>query len=317
MLQLLRRRPPAVPEERLLDTLVHIWVTSIYGESGSALVVGRCEHMFVRIRLMSARHPARRPRLVLRVRRAARRPGAARPPGDRRRRGGAGRQLRGQGLRRAHRDGRQCRPGGCARTPSWCRRGCRPTRGPATRCSRCSATPRRWSRPLSVDEAFLDVGGLRRVSGHTGADRGAAARRRARPGRAAHHRRHRPHEIPRQGRQPGSQARRAAAGAARSGAGVPAPAAGAPAVGRGRGDRRQAARARHRDRRRRRRTQRVDAGLDGGRGDGPPAVCAVAQHRPAPGDHRRAAPVGGRAARAGPRRQHHVARRDRRGGGRI
>ncbi len=41
----------------------------------------------------------------------------------------------------------------------------RPTPRPARPCSRCSRTPPRWSEGLSIDEAFLDVGGLRRVSG--------------------------------------------------------------------------------------------------------------------------------------------------------
>ena len=32
MAELVRRRRPSVPEDRVLETLVHIWVTSIYGE---------------------------------------------------------------------------------------------------------------------------------------------------------------------------------------------------------------------------------------------------------------------------------------------
>ena len=51
-------------------------------------------------------HPPRRPRLVLRVGRAAGRSPPAGPAGDRRGRGRAGGQLRGQGLRRAQRHGR-------------------------------------------------------------------------------------------------------------------------------------------------------------------------------------------------------------------
>ena len=50
--------------------------------------------------------PPRRPRRLLRVGGAAGRPAAARPAGDRRRRGGAGGQLRGAGVRRLRRDGR-------------------------------------------------------------------------------------------------------------------------------------------------------------------------------------------------------------------
>ena len=71
---------------------------------------------------------------------------AARPPGDRRRRGRAGGQLRGQGVRRPHRDGRSDRRSGCARTPSSCRRASRPTPRRARPSSRSSTTPRRSSR---------------------------------------------------------------------------------------------------------------------------------------------------------------------------
>lgn len=68
--------------------------------------------------------------------------------------------------------------------------------------------------PLSVDEAFLDVAGLRRVSEHTGADRGAAAGRRTRAGRAAHHRRRGADEVSGQSRQPEAKPDGFAAGAA-------------------------------------------------------------------------------------------------------
>ena len=91
-------------------------------------------------------HPARRPGRVLRLRRAAGRPVAARPAGDRRRRGGARGQLRGEGAvgcapRWAA--GRRC---GSAPTRRSSAPGCGPTPRPARPCSRSSGTPRRWSR---------------------------------------------------------------------------------------------------------------------------------------------------------------------------
>ena len=64
---------------------------------------------------------------------------------------------------------------------------------------------------LSIDEAFLDVGGLRRVSGTADRDRGATSARRARAGRAPHHGRRGPDEVPRQGGERRGQARRPAA----------------------------------------------------------------------------------------------------------
>ena len=97
-------------------------------------------------------------------------------PGDRRRRRRARRELRGQGVRRAHRDGRPRRRGGCARTRSSCRRGCRPTPRRARRCSRSSTTRRPLVEGLSIDEAFLDVRGLRADRRARRRDRGAAAR---------------------------------------------------------------------------------------------------------------------------------------------
>ena len=153
--------------------------------------------------------------------------------------------------------------------------------------------------PLSVDEAFLDVSGLRPGVGHTGGDRRLPTRERPRPRRAAHHRRHRPHQVSGQGGQPGGQAGRAAVGAAGSRVGVPAPAAGAPTVGRGRQDRRETARARHRDGGRRGRAQRVHPEFTGRRSDGPSAIRVVPQHRSPPSGHRRAPSLGRGATRAG------------------
>ena len=103
---------------------------------------------------------------------------------------------------------------------------------------------------ISIDEAFLDVGGLERQRGLPGRDRRAAARAGARPGRAADHRRDRAHEVPRQGRERGRQAGRAPRRAARRRARLPAPAPRRAAVGRRPGDRGQAARRGHRDGRR-------------------------------------------------------------------
>ena len=58
------------------------------------------------VRVVRGDDPARRPRRVLRVGRAARRSSPARAPGHRRRRGRARRELRGEGIRRPHGDGR-------------------------------------------------------------------------------------------------------------------------------------------------------------------------------------------------------------------
>ena len=90
---------------------------------------------------------------------------------------------------------------------------------------------------LSIDEAFLDVRGLERIVGHAGRDRGAAAARGARAGRAADHGRRRADEVPRQGGERRGEARRPARRAARRRARVPASAAGRAAVGRRAGDR--------------------------------------------------------------------------------
>ena len=120
-----------------------------------------CEHMFYARR----DHPPRRPRRVLRVGRATRRPPAARPAGDRRRRCGAGGELRGKGRGGSHGDGRPC---GAATVPGRDRRRAADVRlyaGQPGRLRGVPARPRRLVEGLSIDEAFLDVGGLRRIAG--------------------------------------------------------------------------------------------------------------------------------------------------------
>ena len=107
-----------------------------------------CEHTFASGR---GDDPPRRPRRLLRVGRAARRSAPARPAGDRRRRGRARRQLRGQGARRADRDGRRPGPAAVPATRSSCRPACRVHRG--------------------------QPGGVRGVRGHHAARRGAVDRR--------------------------------------------------------------------------------------------------------------------------------------------
>ena len=242
MMAALSAEEPAVDEERVVDTLTHIWVTSIYGEAALTGPSARaCEHMFVRCdasilhadldsfyaSVEQRDDPTLRGRPVI---------------------VGGGVVLAASYEAKAY--GVRTAMGGAQ-----ARRLCPhavvvpPRMSAYSRASDAVFEVFRDCTPVveavSVDEAFLDVGGLRRVVGHAGPDRGTAARGRARTGRPAHHRRDRPDEVSRQGRQPGSQARRAAAGAARPGAGLPAPVAGAPAVGCGRQDGRQAARPRH------------------------------------------------------------------------
>ena len=180
------------------------------------------------------RDPARRPRRLLRVGRAARRPDAARAAGHRRRRRGAGGQLRGEGAAACARRWAAGRPGGCARgavvVP--------PRMSAYTEASK--AVFEVFERHDAAGRGALDRRGLPRrrrpaprSSGTPARDRrdgcGSEVRERGRP---ADHRRRRPHEVPRQGGERRGQARRAARRAARRRARVPAPAAGRAAVGR-------------------------------------------------------------------------------------
>ena len=144
---------------------------------------------------------------------------------------GAGGELRGQGVRRAHRHGRS--PGAAAVSAGdrgvaphvglqrseqggvrgvrqhharWSK-GCRSTR-PFSTWAACGESR---ARPVEI-AARLRREVLERVG-------------------LPHHRRRGAHEVPRQGRERGGQARRAAGGAARRGARVPPPVAGRATVG--------------------------------------------------------------------------------------
>ena len=109
--------------------------------------------------------PPRGSGLVLRVGRAARRPEPARAAGDRRRRRRPRGELRGEGLRRADADAP--RPGAeslpAARSSS--RRGWTPTPRRARRPYRVFDDISPFVEGLSIDEAFLDVRGMRRIAG--------------------------------------------------------------------------------------------------------------------------------------------------------
>ena len=160
-------------------------------------------------------HPPRRPRRVLRIGRAARRPAPARPAGDRRRRGRAGRELRGEGATACARamGGRQA--GGCARDAIVVS----PRMSAYSEASKAvfavfERHARRWSRALSIDEAFLDVARPASASPARRPRSPPPAPRGPRAGRPADHRRGGPHEVPGQGRERRRQAGRPARGRA-------------------------------------------------------------------------------------------------------
>ena len=128
---------------------------------------------------------------------------------------GAGGQLRGEGLRRPDADGRDARPGRCARDAVVVP----PRMSAYSAASKAVFAVFRDTTPIvegiSIDEAFLEVGGLLQDPRHAHRDRRPAARRGPRAGRPADHRRRGPHEVPGQGGQRGRQAGRPAGGAAR------------------------------------------------------------------------------------------------------
>ena len=212
---------------------------------------------------------------------------AAGPAGDRRRRGRARRQLRGEGVRRPYRDGR--RPGRlCPQAIV-----VQPRMSAYSEASKAVFAVFHHTTPLveglSIDEAFLDVGGLARISG-TPVD--IAARLRA--------------EVHEQVGLPITVGMARTKFLAKVASGVakpdglllvppdgeldflhPLPVRGLWGVGEK--TEAQARRPRHPHRRRHHPAQRGVAGLDRRQGVGAAPACARQLPRPAPGGHRSAA----------------------------
>ena len=202
------------------------------------------------VRVTGRDDPACRRRRVLRVGGAARRSTPARAARDRRRRGRARSQLRGESLRRPDRDERRTGPPAVPTGDRRRRPGSPPTPRRARRCSACSTTRARWSKGSRSTRRSSMSAGCGDCRARPVEIAIAPAARRPRSGRPADHGRGREDEVPRQGCERRRQARRPARRAARSRARLPAPAPGRAALGCRAGDRRQAPRPRDRDRRR-------------------------------------------------------------------
>ena len=123
---------------------------------------------------------------------------------------------RGEGVRRAHRDGRAAGAGAVPGSDRRVAANLRVQRREHGGVRRVFDDTTPLVEGISIDEAFLEVGGLGAVVGDTDRDRGAAAARGAR-GRVglAHHGRRRADEVPREGRERRREARRTARRAAR------------------------------------------------------------------------------------------------------
>ena len=173
-----------------------------------AIRVRSCEHVFDD---RGGHHPARRPRCVLRLGRATGRSEPARTTGHRRRRRRPGRQLRGQGVRGAHGDGRSSGPpslsDGHRRRP------------PDVGLHRGEPGGLRGlQRHHTARRGHLDRrgvpgrGGPASVVRHSDRDRDPPAPRGTRPRGPAHHGRGGPDQVPGQGGERGGQTRRPAGG---------------------------------------------------------------------------------------------------------
>ena len=228
------------------------------------------------VRVRRGDHPARRRRLVLRLRRAAGRSAPAGPPRDRRLVGRAGGELRGQGVRHPHGHERLAGPppvpaGGGRRAALRGLHGGEPRHVPRLR--RYDAPGRGAVHRRGVPGRARDGAGVRDAAG----DRRAAAAECALAGWAARDGRRGEDEVPRQGGERGGQAGRAARGAAGWRARVSASVAGGAAVGCGAGDVSQAPRAGDRHGRAGGGALRGGAGVAARGWIRPSSVCARAQ----------------------------------------